>query len=131
MTRHEPRSLGRFEVRAEPSEVAAFREATGLSDRGDTLPLTFPIRWLAAPEVRAALAAMVPDADLVLVHESQTFDYDAPLQGGKTYALSLAARREAEPDRLVIDTTILAADGAPRARCETILRLFSVADARS
>ena len=128
MTGLEPRLLGRFEVRAEPAEVTAFRRATGLPV-ADALPLTFPIRWLAAPAVRAAMSAMVPDADLVFLHEAQTFDYAVPLRCGETYAMALTARREDDPDRLVVDATILAADGAPCARCETVLRLVRVADA--
>lgn len=117
----------RFEVSAEPREVEAFRRAIGLTGESASLPLTFPMRWLAAPDVRAALMTMVPEPDLVPVHESQAFEYLSPLTMGRSYTLTLAARREASPDRLVVATTIASAEGATHATGETILRLFSVA----
>ena len=120
--------LGSFAVTCEPAEVQAFRAATGLC-QGDAVPSTFPMRWLAAPEVRDALLAMAPEPDLVPVHESQTFEYDAPLAVGGRYELQLTAHREATPDRLVLAGTVLGDDVAPRVRIETILRLFSTAAA--
>ena len=116
--------LGSFAVTTDRAEVDAFRAATGLPP-GDGVPATFPMRWLAAPEVRAALLAIAPEPDLVPVHESQTFEYLAPLFVGVRYALALAARREAAPDRLVLTGTISGEDGAPCVHVETILRLFS------
>ena len=122
-------AIGSFRVKAEPTEVSAFRQATGvkagLDDR--VLPLTYPMRWLVAPDIRAKLLAMVPEPDLVLVHESQSFAYERVLNSSQTYALVLTARREASPDRLFVDGTIADAQGAPCATIETILRLFSTA----
>lgn len=117
--------IGSFRVRAEPAEVEAFRAATRLEGGGDALPLTFPIRWLVTPEIRAALVAMVPEPDLVLFHESQSFAYERQLLPGETYALTLSARRETSPDRLLVDGTITDTSGAHCATVETILRLFS------
>ena len=117
--------IGSFRVRAEPAEVEAFRQATRLESGGDGLPLTFPIRWLVTPEIRAALVAMVPEPDLVLFHESQSFAYEQPLRPDETYNLTLSARRETAPDRLLVDGTIDDASGARCATVETILRLFS------
>lgn len=117
--------IGSFRVRAEPGEVAAFREATGLPGDHANVPLTYPMRWLVTPDIRAALLAMVPEPDLVLVHESQTFDYQRQLRCGADYVLSLAVRREAAPDRLFVDGMIADAEGLPFAAVETILRLFS------
>ncbi len=118
--------LGAFAVCAEPAEVAAFRAATGLP-RGDAVPATFPMRWLAAPEVRDALLAMAGEPDLVPVHESQLFDYLAPLSIGERYEMCLDVRRETAPDRLVLTGAITARSGAIHLRIETILRLFSTA----
>ena len=74
--------LGCFAVKGTAAEAEAFRSATGLSPPdGAILPLTFPMRWLAAPDVRRAMIAMVPDA-VALVHEAQAFDYERPLPGG-------------------------------------------------
>ena len=119
------RALGSFRVRADAAEVAAFRRATGLDPNDAALPLTFPIRWLVTPEVRAVLLDMVPEPDLVLVHESQVFAYERPLQPDIDYTLVLTARREATPDRLFVDGMLADADGVACATVETILRLFS------
>ena len=116
--------LGCFPVTGTAAEADAFRAATGLAPADETvLPLTFPMRWLAAPEVRGALVAMTA-GDFALVHEAQTFDYERPLRVGEAYALTARARREADPDRLVLHGSIAARDGTPVARLETVLRLF-------
>lgn len=118
--------LGSFAVTADREEVSAFRAATGLPP-GEGVPATFPMRWLAAPSVRDALLAMAPEPDLVPVHESQSFDYLAPLVVGQSYDMRLEARRDAAPERLVLTGTVAAADGTPLVQVETILRLFSTA----
>ena len=120
--------LGVFPVRGTASEADAFRLAIGQPPGGVALPLTFPMRWLAAPEVRAATTGMVPD-DVALVHEAQTFEYDAPLLTGEPYALTLVAHRESGPDRLVLAGSVATIDGTRMAWVETVLRLFSMADA--
>lgn len=119
-----PVALGGFPVVAGRADVAAFRKATGLDGDGATLPLTFPMRWLAAGEIRAAIASAAPDEDVVLVHESQAFEYAIPLRVGEPYTMVLAARRETDPARLIVDGTIQAADGSAHATLETIMRLF-------
>lgn len=116
--------LGTFAVVAARAEVVAFRAATGL-EPGEGVPTTFPMRWLAAPELRDALLALAPEEDLVPVHESQVFEYLAPLAVDGHYTMELAARREASPERLVLAGTIGDATGTPLVRVETILRLFS------
>ena len=118
--------LGPFAVRAVCAEVEAFRAATGLPP-GAAVPATFPMRWLAAPEIRDALLAMASEPDLVPVHESQVFDYLAPLIIGERYEMRLEARRETGPDRLVLTGTVGGDDGADHVRIETVLRLFSTA----
>lgn len=120
-----------FAVVATEAEVEAFRSATasapdGPGPAGDVLPATFPMRWLAAPEVRRLLLAAVPEPGLVPVHEGQSFDYARPLRVGEPYRLKLATRREAEPPRLVVDGRIEDADGTLRATLETILRLVPI-----
>lgn len=121
--------IGTFAVSAAAAEVAAFRQAARLDETGDALPFTWPIRWMARPDVRAALTALVPEPDIVPFHESQTFDYAAPLRAGATYALAVTARRESAPDRLVAEG-VLSADGTRVATIETVLRLFSTTGAR-
>ncbi len=120
----EPMSLGRFSVTGTAAEADAFRAATGSPSHDPAiLPLTFPMRWLAAPAIRGAMTALVSDG-VALVHEAQTFDYERPLRVDEPYTLSVSARRESDPDRLVLLSAITAEDGAPAARLETVLRLF-------
>ena len=121
--------LGTFPVAATHAEVAAFRAATGL-EPGDGVPAAFPIRWLAAPELRDALLALAPGDDLVPVHESQLFEYFGPLIANERYAMELVVGREASPERLVLAGTIRDAAGAPLVHVETILRLFSASAAK-
>ena len=119
-------ALGPFAVGGTAEEASAFRATIGLpTDGAATLPLTFPMRWLVTPAVREALAALVPEPDLVLVHESQTFEYAAPLLVGARYALRLTARRKTDPGQLIVDGTIAAENGVSVATLETILRLFA------
>ena len=116
-------AVGTFAVSAAAADVAAFRRAARL-EGGDGLPFTWPIRWLAAPEIRAKLQALMPEDDLVPFHESQTFDYAAPLRKDTPYTLAVTARRETTPERLVVEGRV-AADGVLVATVETVLRLFS------
>jgi hypothetical protein len=117
-------ALGTFAVSGTTGEAEAFREATGTGSSGDTLPLTFPMRWLVSPEIRAALLETVADPDVVLVHESQAFEYTERLRSGESYALSLFARRDSAPERLLVDGVISDGSGLELARLETVLRLI-------
>ena len=117
--------LGPFPVAGTAAEAAAFAAATGATVAPDRLPLTFPMRWLVAREVRAALLALVPETDLVLVHESQSFDYAAPLHVDRPYGLSLTVRRAPAPDRLFVDATVADGAGVAQVAMETILRLVA------
>lgn len=113
--------LGPFEVAADAAAVAAFAAATGASNSG--VPATFPIVWLSAPQMKQALRAAVgPDA--LPVHESQSFDYVRPLEIGGVYRLTATARREAKPDRLVIEAEAVTASGEKALAMRTALRIF-------
>ena len=124
MTVLAPISLGTFAVEAGAVEVSAFGVATGV-DETDGVPLTFPMRWLVMPSVRAVMLALVPEPDLVLVHESQSFDYAHRLRVDTRYDLALIARRDQGPDRLFIDGTLRDRDGVVVVRLETVLRLIA------
>ena len=137
-----PAVLGPFPVVGTAEAARDFRRATGGDAPGDAassggfsggepapLPWTFPMRWLAAPDVRAAILALVAEPDVVLVHEAQSFEYSAALHVGQPYLLTLEARRETAPDRLVVSGAVAAGD-EPRARLETVLRLVAAPDGR-
>ncbi len=59
---------------------------------------------------------------------SQRFSYAAPLRVGLRYSLAVAARREAQPPRLVLDATLSDLQGGTVGRIETVLKLVSRAD---
>jgi hypothetical protein len=105
-----------------------FARETGVPLDGDAAPLAYPALWLAAPRLRDRIAQICAEADALPVHESQRFAYEAPLRQGARYVLAVAARREAQPSRLVLDATIADPQGAAIGRVETVLRLVSRAD---
>ncbi|HMN73042.1 MAG TPA: hypothetical protein PKA55_14355 [Rhodoblastus sp.] len=112
--------LGPFEVATGADEIAAFAAATGAPPGG--IPATFPIVWLSAPELKAALRAAA-GADFLPVHESQSFDYARSLAVGAAYRLTAVARRESAPDRLVVEAAVTEAAGAPVLTMRAVLRL--------
>ncbi len=121
-----PEALGTFAVVAEAAAVAAFRRATGCGGDDRTVPATFPMRWLARPDVRCAIMALLPEPDLVPVHESQSFDYAGPLEPQVAYHLALSAARSCEPERLSVHGLLLDDMQRELLRLETVLRLVAV-----
>jgi hypothetical protein len=117
-------------VRTDAAEVAAFRAETGGAP--GTVPFTFPMRWLAAPEIATALGGLL-EAGHVLVHEAQSFAYDAPLDIGRSYLLRVEAESGLAPPRLTLRGQVTSLDGTsldgtppdgkPCLRLETVLRI--------
>jgi hypothetical protein len=105
-----------------------FARETGVRLEGDAAPLAYPALWLAQPRLRDQIAQICAEANALPVHESQRFDYAAPLRQGVRYLFAIAARREAEPSRLVLDATLSDLQGEAVGRVETVLRLVSRAD---
>ncbi|MCX7899018.1 MAG: hypothetical protein N2444_02855, partial [Methylocystis sp.] len=66
--------------------------------------------------------------DVVPVHESQSFAYEAPLAFGESYDAIVTLRREETPPRLVLEARVTTLSGAPVASIETVLRLVPRAD---
>jgi|SRR5579863_1537873 len=116
------RALGPFSVRAAAAEVAVFARETEAP--GDRVPVTFPIRWLARPDLQAAAIDMIGDAHWVPIHESQSFDYHAPLALETDYAMDVTMKREEEPSRIVVVAQVGAAGEPPRLDMEMILRII-------
>ncbi|MFO1168420.1 MAG: hypothetical protein U1E19_09950 [Rhodoblastus sp.] len=117
--------LGPFEVATDPAVVAAFAAATG-APSGE-IPVTFPIVWLSASELKAALRAAAGD-DFLPVHESQSFDYARALTPGAAYRLTAAARREAAPERLIVEADVSEPSGAPVLSMRAVLRLVPLTE---
>ena len=117
-----------MEVVVDAGLAEDFARETGVRLEGDAAPLAYPALWLAQPRPRDRIAQICAEADALPVHESQRFDYAAPLRQGVRYLLAIAARREVEPSRLVLDATLSDLQGPAVGRVETVLRLVSRAD---
>ena len=117
-------ALGTFPVVADGEAVAAFRAATGCGE--GSVPATFPMRWLMQPNVRGAIMSLLPETNLVPVHESQSFDYVEALQVGASYRLVLSGARSLEPARLTVHATVADAADIELARLDTVLRLIEI-----
>ncbi len=116
------------EVFVDAALAEDFAREIGVQLDGDAAPLAYPALWLAAPRLRERVAQICAEADALPVHESQRFDYEAPLRQGARYVLAVVARREIQPSRLVLDATLSDLQGAAIGRIETVLRLVSRAD---
>lgn len=127
-----------FTVKAEAADVATFQRATcaraPAAERGDArhdVPFTFPVRWLAQPEIRAAVSRLVGAAegeDLLALHESQVFDYAMPLRADVEYRMDVAIGKESEPGRLILRAEVGPHDGEIHLRMEMILRIIAAGD---
>jgi hypothetical protein len=115
------RALGTFTVRAASDEADAFRRETGGSGQG--LPFTFPVRWLARSDFHAIAADMIGDRNWVPIHESQSFDYRAPLATDVDYTMMVKMQRQSEPSRIILLAEVGPAGAAPALFMEMILRI--------
>jgi hypothetical protein len=128
-----PIRIGPLTVKADAARVAEFQGATfGGAEAGCVLPFTFPVCWLAAPEIRAGVAGLVGEDDgttLLPLHESQSFDYAAPLLADVDYCMSVNIRQEREPLRLVLQAEvgeIVSGADAVHLRMEMVLRIVAI-----
>jgi hypothetical protein len=115
--------LGPFRVRAEPTQIAAYKSA--ISARSDDIPAAFPIRWLAEPEIRAAIEKGC--GQFVPLHEAQSFDYLQPLAMAAEYRLSITLAEHSDPPRLSVKGEVATMAGQICLRMETVLRLVAPA----
>lgn len=113
--------IGPLKVRASAAEVEAFRRETSSEAAGKELPFTYPVRWFTHPDIRAAGAGLVGPEPWVPIHESQSFDYERPLEVETDYQMVVELSREVEPPRLVLRAEI--GNVAPCLRSEMVLRI--------
>ena len=118
-----PLRIGPLNVRTDPTDVEAFRRAAGHA--GDRVPLVFPMRWLTGAPLRAALVDLVNPASEILVHESQSFEYETALRIGEDYVMTVEAHREAGPDRLLLRATLATPLDVFCGRFDTVLRIIA------
>lgn len=116
-----PLALGPFRLCVDPARAAAYARETGCDDA--SVPLAYPAIWLAEPSLFSVVRDLCAELDVVPVHESQSFSYEAPLVAGKSYDLSVSITREETPPRLTMTATVATPDGETCARIETMLRL--------
>ena len=77
--------------------VERFALATGLDGAAcpfDTVPPTFPLSWLTAPEVTTSIQRILGydpfGRDAALVHLDQSIEYQRPLDIDQTYRVAVA-----------------------------------------
>lgn len=115
--------IGPLTVRATAREVEAFRAET-LAPAEDVVPFTFPVRWFAHPDIRAAAEGLFGSEPWIPLHESQSFDYVAALAIDTDYRMMIDIIREYEPQRLILRAEI--GNDGPCLRSEMILRIIPV-----
>jgi hypothetical protein len=119
----EPLRLGPFAVRIEAEASESFGRATG--GTAGHIPFTFPVRWLAHPEIRAAAAQMIGNAEWIPIHESQSFDVRRRLETAIDYRMRIEMWREAKPPRLFLRAEIATDADEVCLAMEMILRIVS------
>jgi N-terminal half of MaoC dehydratase len=85
--------LATVALTVDAAEVEAFADALGLP--ASPVPLTFPIRFFFHPEIRVALATLLPADGSLPIHFGQRFRYHRPLVVGDRLTCSVSA---APPD---------------------------------
>ncbi|MGH6817392.1 MAG: hypothetical protein ACREC1_01305 [Methylovirgula sp.] len=122
-SRESPLHLGPFTVRIETEASEAFGRATG--GRAGGVPFTFPVRWLAHPDIRAAAARLIGEAEWVPIHESQSFDVRRSLETAVDYRMRIEMWREAKPPRLLLHAEVATDAGELCLAMEMMLRIVS------
>jgi len=114
------RHVGPLNVRIDETDAAALANAVVPGANPGTVPLIFPLRWLAVPELRTALADLVASEDRAVLHESQRFDCVRPPLAGQDYELTAElTRQDTEPPRITIAAVV-------RDQAGEIMRLITV-----
>lgn len=116
-------AIGPLRVRVDPARAEAFARETGFPAASGRTPLSYAAIWLTEPRLREAIARLCAETDSVPLHETQRFEYEAPLRADLDYALSISIRREEAPPRLAIGARLATLDDVTVGRFETLLRL--------
>jgi len=116
-----PKTIGPLRLTVDPHRARAYALETG--GDGVSTPLAYPAVWLSEPRLAEVVNGVCARLDVVPVHESQSFAYEAPLIAGESYDVTVTLRREETPPRLIADATIVTTAGVRAARIETMLRL--------
>lgn len=117
--------IGPIAVRTDSATVLEFQRASGSEPLPGIVPLIFPIRWLALPEIRARLLAAA-GGDLVPVHESQSFTTTQRLELDRDYLFAVELTRTSQPERLTLQGRVSTPGGDVCVELETVLRLVGL-----
>jgi hypothetical protein len=117
--------LGPLKVSAARKDIEAFCRETGwpFAEAETRVPHTFPMRWLASPEFRAAIEKKLRVTGGIAIHEAQTFTYEQRLETEHDYMLNAELESQKNPDRLILRASIVNSANEPLLQLETILRL--------
>jgi hypothetical protein len=125
MVLREPLRVGPLRVATAPGAVRAFRRETGWDELDGPPPASFPVIWLREKAIGEIFRAAALDGGAP-VHESQRFDYEIPLETGRTYELMVVLRREDEPSRLIVEGEISDLDGRRVGSLVSVMRLVDL-----
>jgi acyl dehydratase len=110
---------GTIGVRADAAEVAEFAAALRLENPPGSVPLTFPIRWLALAPVREAMENLIGAHP---VHASQTFNFIEPIEVDCDYTLRIDIQQYHSPShRIVVRSSVTDANDRAVVQIETVL----------
>lgn len=116
--------VGPFPLKLDANDAAVLADALG-SQRPGWVPMIYPIRWMALPEIQTAIATMVDLGRVLLLHETQSFEATVPLRADTGYLLSALIQVTGnDPQRLTVLGTASDLDGAICARFQASLRLL-------
>ena len=118
-------AVGPLAVRIDQADAAALAWAVAPDGAEPTVPLIFPIRWLALPQIHRALSELVDLSTVVLVHEAQGFVSAAPLCAGVDYVLAARlTRSEGAAARVMVTGTMRDAAGVDVGELHATLRIL-------
>jgi acyl dehydratase len=116
-------------VRAETYHIRAFGAAVAAGPPQVPtagVPVTFPIRWIALPDVRDRISRLLSPPEGLLVQQSQSFHYATPIEPDRDYLLEIECRRDpVQQHRIRLRGTVRELTGAPIVRLETVLRAIA------
>lgn len=112
--------IGFFNVRTNAADVAEFATALGLKLAPGSVPLTFPICWLALPAVREAMEKAIGTPHPV--HASQSFQFGSSIETDRDYSFQVAIGQYCIPSpRCIVRGTVCDHDNRVVLQLETVL----------
>ena len=128
--RSEPNDVRRLvtSVSTWPDDVETFAKSLSIGFTGrpcspGAVPPTFPITWLASPELREVLFRSAYPQGPAIIHDTQTFEYVDRLERGTSYCLSIEC--DARRDRCELSGSVAEGNGNRVAQMRTTFRVIT------